>query len=556
MVLFATASWYYCLIRESSHAPSRAALCPQTSPLVPQANAGVWSDVSKAFETDTFIDRAADLLGGAVRVPTEVYDEMGSISEDARWEVFASFHEYLVQAFPQIHTTLQLTKVNTHGLVYTWKGSDEALKPLFLTAHQDVVPVNPDTYDQWVYPPFSGHYDGTYVWGRGSEDDKSGLVSLMTAVEVLLEHGFQPKRSVILAFGFDEETSGMQGALAISEFLLSKYGENAFAMLVDEGGGCMIEKQYGALFALPAIAEKGYMDIRIDVAAPGGHSSVPPAHTAIGMLAEILVQYEMHPFEVKLKRDSPMYHHAQCLATYASELPGLLRDAVLESASSDKALRRAQDLLFEDGVFKALVGTTQAVDIIGGGVKSNALPENAMALINHRIATESSAASVREHATCIVKPVAEKLKLSLTAFGVSLTGAQDSPAHGVVTLSDAWDPALEPAPITPTGPDAAPFQLLAGTIKTAHQSRHSNTQLASSEDSEIHVIPSLGSGNTDTHYYWKLTPHIFRYSHYYPGAGPRASGMHTVNEACLVTGLVEMITFFTALILNADEASL
>lgn len=106
------------------------------------------------------------------------------------------------------------------------------------------------------------------------------------------------------------------------------------------------------------------------------------------MLAEMLVQYELHPFEVELKRDSPMYHHAQCLATYAPELPGLLRDAVLQSASSDKALRRAQDLLFEDGVFKALVGTTQAVDIIGGGVKSNALPENAMALVNHRIATD------------------------------------------------------------------------------------------------------------------------------------------------------------------------
>jgi len=24
----------------------------------------------------------------------------------------------------------------------------------------DVVPVNPDTVDEWKYPPFSGHYDG------------------------------------------------------------------------------------------------------------------------------------------------------------------------------------------------------------------------------------------------------------------------------------------------------------------------------------------------------------------------------------------------------------
>jgi Gly-Xaa carboxypeptidase len=36
------------------------------------------------------------------------------------------------------HSTLSLTKVNTYGLVYTWKGSDDSLKPLVLMAHQDV----------------------------------------------------------------------------------------------------------------------------------------------------------------------------------------------------------------------------------------------------------------------------------------------------------------------------------------------------------------------------------------------------------------------------------
>lgn len=38
-------------------------------------------------------------------------------------------------------------------------------------------------------------------------------------------------------------------------------------------------EQYGGIFATPAIAEKGRLDVRIDVASPGGHSSMPPAHT-------------------------------------------------------------------------------------------------------------------------------------------------------------------------------------------------------------------------------------------------------------------------------------
>ena len=34
------------------------------------------------------------------------------------------------------HANLKLTKVNTYGLYYEWKGSDASLKPLLLAAHQ------------------------------------------------------------------------------------------------------------------------------------------------------------------------------------------------------------------------------------------------------------------------------------------------------------------------------------------------------------------------------------------------------------------------------------
>jgi Gly-Xaa carboxypeptidase len=65
----------------------------------------------------------------------------------------------------------------------------------------DVVPVNPDTVDQWEHPPYSGYFDGERIWGRGSSDDKSGLIATMSAVETLLEHHFQPTRTIVLSFG-------------------------------------------------------------------------------------------------------------------------------------------------------------------------------------------------------------------------------------------------------------------------------------------------------------------------------------------------------------------
>jgi Gly-Xaa carboxypeptidase len=39
--------------------------------------------------------------------------------------------------------------------------------------------VDQTTLDQWKYPPYSGHYDGERIWGRGSNDDKSGLIGVL-----------------------------------------------------------------------------------------------------------------------------------------------------------------------------------------------------------------------------------------------------------------------------------------------------------------------------------------------------------------------------------------
>jgi Gly-Xaa carboxypeptidase len=46
--------------------------------------------------------------------------------------------------------------------------------------------------------------------------------------------------------------------------------------------------------------------------------------------------------------------------------------------------------LIKDPIYNALIGTTQAIDLVQGGVKANVLPEEAWALINHRIATQRS----------------------------------------------------------------------------------------------------------------------------------------------------------------------
>ena len=165
-------------------------------------------------------------------------------------------------------------------------------------------------------------------------------------------------------------------------------------------------QEYDGIVATPGIAEKGYIDVRLDVTSPGGHSSVPPSHTVsqlsaacsmlllnntfqtIGILSRLLVHYEANPYEPILNRGTPMYWKAQCLAEYAPGLPKKLRKALKKSVHSDKALKEAQKELTKIKSYRALIGTTQAIDLINGGVKTNALPEQAWAVVNHRIATD------------------------------------------------------------------------------------------------------------------------------------------------------------------------
>ncbi|KAJ7636725.1 carboxypeptidase S [Roridomyces roridus] len=525
---------------KTTHQP---AVCPQSDTLVPEKNSALWTELTQLQATDDFLGRAVAQLSAAVQIPTETFDSMGPVGEDPRWVTRGPFVDHLVAAFPLVHAAMDLQKVNTYGLVYTWQGSDASLKPLLLMGHYDVVPVAPLSVDEWTHPAYSGHFDGEFIWGRGCADDKSGVIGILTTIELLLENDFKPTRTIVLSFGFDEEAGGFHGAGHLGPALLERFGPDSFAMIVDEGAGFV--ETYGAIFATPGVAEKGYTDISVEVQSPGGHSSIPPEHTSIGILAALIVQLEANPPPAHLVPGTTLFEMAQCLAAHAPDLPVDLKRVLLRAGHSEKARKEAERMLFSsDPAFRALAGTTQAVDVISGGVKSNALPEQAVAIVNHRIATQSSVNETLKRNTDLLRDLAiERFNLSVIAHGEQLTPASAASA-GTLILSTPRT--LEPAPITPS--DAPPFKLLAGTIRAAI--RASSDKIAG--DSPVYVAPGMMSGNTDTRYTWALSRHIFRYGHGSGGMG----GIHTVNEHIRATDFVGMITFFTTLILNVDEAVL
>ena len=203
-----------------------------------------------------------------------------TVSQDIRGEEFLAFHRYLEQTFPKAHSTLTRELVGEYSLLYTWKGRDERLKPILLMAHQDVMPVEPETLARWEQPPFEGRITDGYIWGRGAMDDKCTVLGIMEAVEMLSGQGLQPQRTIYLAFGHDEEVGGYGGAAKIAGLLRERNVELEYVL--DEGSPIADGFFPGVSqpVALIGIADKGYLSLELSVEAESGHSSMPPPSIA------------------------------------------------------------------------------------------------------------------------------------------------------------------------------------------------------------------------------------------------------------------------------------
>jgi len=476
-------------------------------------------------------------MQGAVQIPTESFDDMKPVGEEPRFDIFADFHEYLEKTFPLVWSKLDITKVNTYGLVITWKGSDESLKPYLFMAHQDVVPVNEATAKRWKYEPYSAHFDGRFIWGRGGADCKNNLIGVLEAFEVLLSKDFKPERTMLTGFGFDEEISGFQGAQYISKHLEETWGKDSIDLIIDEGG-LGIKDVGGAKFALPGLGEKGYLDALITVETPGGHSSTPTDHTGIGLLARIITAIEDNPYLPELTPVNPYFTTLQCQAEYGKEMDSWLQKKIKKSLKDKKAAQEvAEHLANTDISQRYLLKTSQAVDLVNGGVKINALPEKVYAVVNHRIAFESNVDAVRAHMKKVVEDkVLSQFDLTLDAWGDVLNNDTmcDTKA-GSITLNDFDKEPLEPSPVSPF--DSEAYKIFSGTIKQVL-------------GTDIIVAPTSMTGNTDTRFYWNLTKNIYRFSPVREGG---RGNQHTVDEWVGMSEHVEGVRFYAQLVMNGDK---
>ncbi|MBE0685031.1 MAG: M20/M25/M40 family metallo-hydrolase, partial [Anaerolineaceae bacterium] len=216
------------------------------------------------------VDGAANRLAEVIRLET-ISNERGHFD----YEPFKKLHTRLEKMYPLVHQKMKREVISDASLLFTWEGKQKDRNPILFAAHQDVVPADPTTLDKWTYPPFSGEIAEGFVWGRGTIDIKSQMMATLESAELLLGKGFEPERTIYLAFGQDEELGGQYGAAKIVEHLKTQ-GVHLAAM-VDEGGAIMEGTIAGVdePVALIGTAEKGHLSLKLRAAGTPGHSSMP-----------------------------------------------------------------------------------------------------------------------------------------------------------------------------------------------------------------------------------------------------------------------------------------
>lgn len=400
--------------------------------------------------------------------------------------------------------------------MYTVEGSDSSLQPILLTAHQDVVPVENEILDQWEHPPFSAYYDESsgYLYGRGASDDKSAITTLMSAMEALLsQENYDPRRTVIFAFGFDEECSDARGTATISKHLQRRYHEDGIAVILDEGGAG-IQHVGDTIYALPAVYEKGYLDVWFDISVNGGHSSTPTPHTSIGMMSEIVVALESSPFKPKIIEDGPIHEGLICFTKYSPDVLSQLTDFI-KNGDLDQAAQLLAQVQRETQYF---IQTSQAVNWIAGGQKINSSPEFTTLGVNHRFAPKDSVGSIQHRIVELVQNVTKQYNLTLEAFEGDedyeeyLHSLGQAPSGRSNSIHTTWDPvydgklrieARKKTYITPQSPTKGNvWDTFAGTV------RHTFAE----QGKKVVFAPGAMTGNTDTrHYLSKSSDYIYSY---------------------------------------------
>jgi carboxypeptidase PM20D1 len=435
-----------------------------------------------------FGNESVNHLSEAIKFPTVSYSPTSPVDTVA----FSGYIDFIKKTYPEITGKLTREVFNNFSLLYTWKGRNASLKPVILMAHMDVVP--PGDTTSWYKPPFSGENDGTFIWGRGTLDDKAGMISILEAVERLLSEGYSPERTMYLSFGHDEELTGLKGAGAIANALKER-GVTAEYVL-DEGMAItvgmvpMMKKPV----ALIGTSEKGFLSVKLVVEMAGGQASMPEKESSIIVLNRAI--YNLVNKQMRSKISGPLDGFIRYIGP---EMPFYAR-----AIFANKWLFKGIILKIYQGSRSgnALVRTTTAPTIIQAGIKENMIPTRAEAILNFRILPEETSVEVLNHIEKVV-------------------------ADDRVKIIPIEEGRTEPAQVSPT--DVPGFKHIYTALRQVYP--------------EAAVAPTIMLASSDSKHFAVVTSNIYRFAPIIVNSEDMTK-IHGLNEKTSIEDFKRGISFY------------
>ncbi|MBS0477629.1 MAG: M20/M25/M40 family metallo-hydrolase [Proteobacteria bacterium] len=287
---------------------------------------------------------------------------------------------------------------DTAYLIATWPGSDAKLKPLVVSGHLDVVEAKPA---DWQRDPFTPIVENGYLFGRGASDMKYDAALATSTLIAMRQAGYKPRRTIILQFSGDEETT-----MYTSRLIAQRLKDAELVINIDGGGGTFEEASGKPLYWTWQGAEKTYDDYQLEMTNPGGHSSAPRPQNAIVQLSQALERIGSYRFPAEISPLTKAYFEKAAQFETDPKLAAAMR-AFAANPQDETALAT----LRANPAYVGKVGTTCVPTMVSGGHAQNALPQRATANINCRVFPGHSREEIRQ----ILEKVAAVPGLKVTA---------------------------------------------------------------------------------------------------------------------------------------------
>lgn len=205
----------------------------------------------------------------ALRLQKMIQCKTVSVKDSYDDTEFAKLRKTMKELFPLVHEKSEKMTFGDDCWIYKIKGKDES-RNIMLMSHHDVVAVD----GEWEHEGFSGEIADGKIWGRGTVDTKTPLFAEFSALEELLEEGFQMPCNVYIGSSHNEELGG-DGIPKANEYF--KENGITFEIILDEGGA-IIEPPLAGMkaekCAMIAVHEKGRYYFNCTANAGNAHASL------------------------------------------------------------------------------------------------------------------------------------------------------------------------------------------------------------------------------------------------------------------------------------------